>query len=208
MTGIITSLPPLIAQPPGSASSNPAGLPGVTYTVAVLNIPQTWGAKQTFPAGMISIDAGDVANAASLPISTATQAALNAKGEYVQGDRLAGAPLALTTATAATLISISLAAGDWDVMGFVNLTPAATTNITNADLTISLVNNTFDFTALRWNQIVSPSSSGMVPNNNFNLATPVARLPLNVTTTVYLVVGAGFTVSTLTAYGSIRARRN
>lgn len=48
MTGIITSLPPLIEQPPGNNSSNPAGLPGVTYTAAIPTVPQTWTALQTF----------------------------------------------------------------------------------------------------------------------------------------------------------------
>jgi hypothetical protein len=60
MTGIITSLPPLIEQPPGNASSNPAGLPGYTYTIALLGFPQTWTAKQTFPLGMISLNAADI----------------------------------------------------------------------------------------------------------------------------------------------------
>lgn len=60
MAGIITSIPPLVEQPPGQTSSNPAGLPGVTYTAAVLNIPQTWTAKQTFPLGNISLNAADI----------------------------------------------------------------------------------------------------------------------------------------------------
>jgi hypothetical protein len=55
MAGIVTSVPPLVQQPPGQSSSNPAGLPGVTYTVANLNLAQTWGAKQTFPLGNISL---------------------------------------------------------------------------------------------------------------------------------------------------------
>lgn len=60
MTGIITSLPPLIEQPPGNNASNPAGLPGLTYTVAVLNLAQTWTALQTFPLGMITLNAADI----------------------------------------------------------------------------------------------------------------------------------------------------
>lgn len=60
MTGIITSLPPLIEQPPGNSSSNPAGLPGYTYTIALLGFAQTWTAKQTFPLGMITLNAADI----------------------------------------------------------------------------------------------------------------------------------------------------
>lgn len=53
MTGVITSIPPLVEQPPGSNSSNPAGLPGSTYTAAIPNLPQTWTGVQTFQAGTI-----------------------------------------------------------------------------------------------------------------------------------------------------------
>ena len=60
MTGTITSLPPVIEQPPGNNSSNPAGLPGITYTTAVLTYPQTWTALQTFPAGNISLHSSDI----------------------------------------------------------------------------------------------------------------------------------------------------
>jgi hypothetical protein len=51
MTGVITSLPPVIQQPPGNNSSNPAGLPGLTYTPAVPTLPQTWTGLQTFQPG-------------------------------------------------------------------------------------------------------------------------------------------------------------
>src|SRR3982074_3792748 len=53
MTGTITSLPPLVQQPPGGSSSNPAGLPGVTYTAAIPNLPQTWTGLQTFKPGSV-----------------------------------------------------------------------------------------------------------------------------------------------------------
>jgi hypothetical protein len=59
MTGTITSLPPVIQQPPGNNSSNPAGLPGVTYTAAVPTFAQTWTGLQTFNAGSVQF-AGSV----------------------------------------------------------------------------------------------------------------------------------------------------
>jgi hypothetical protein len=51
MTGVITSLPPVIQQPPGNNASNPAGLPGVTYTPAIPTLAQTWTGLQTFQPG-------------------------------------------------------------------------------------------------------------------------------------------------------------
>jgi hypothetical protein len=51
--GVITSFAPIIQQPPGNNSSNPAGLPGVTYVAAIPNLPQTWTALQTFMPGSV-----------------------------------------------------------------------------------------------------------------------------------------------------------
>ena len=65
MTGIVTTLPPLIEKPPGNNASNPAGLSGVTYTFALLGLGQTWTATQTFPLGMIVLNAADVAGSFS-----------------------------------------------------------------------------------------------------------------------------------------------
>jgi hypothetical protein len=62
MTGVITSLPPVIQQPPGNNSSNPAGLPGVTYTAAVPTLPQTWTALQTFLSGTIELSGATSGN--------------------------------------------------------------------------------------------------------------------------------------------------
>lgn len=53
MTGVITSIPPLVEQPPGNNANNPAGLPGVTYTAAIPTLPQTWTGVQTFSSGTI-----------------------------------------------------------------------------------------------------------------------------------------------------------
>jgi hypothetical protein len=51
MTGVITSLSPLVERPPGSAASNPAALPGITYTAAIPILAQTWTGLQTFTNG-------------------------------------------------------------------------------------------------------------------------------------------------------------
>lgn len=67
MTGIIISTPPTVELPPGSSGGGPTSLPPVTYQYAVLNLPQTWTAKQTFPLGNIAINAGDISG--NLPIS-------------------------------------------------------------------------------------------------------------------------------------------
>lgn len=68
MAGIIVTTPPTVELPPGNSSSNPASLPGVTYSYAVLNAPQTWLGKQTFPLGNIVLNAADVTGL--VPVAT------------------------------------------------------------------------------------------------------------------------------------------
>jgi len=51
-------------------------------------------------------------------------------GEYVESVIVTGSSTALTTATAKTVTSISLTAGDWDVDTVVHFNPAGTTTIT------------------------------------------------------------------------------
>lgn len=65
MTGIIVSNPPTVELPPGSTTGGSAVLPGVTYTYALLGLPQTWTAKQTFPLGNITLQAADVVGLSS-----------------------------------------------------------------------------------------------------------------------------------------------
>jgi hypothetical protein len=114
MTGIITSLPPLIEQPPGNASSNPAGLPGVTYTVALLGLAQTWTATQTFPLGMISLNVADVIGAFSLVqlpplivqnITAPGPVNIAANADVVEVNQTVGAPITLTMPAASSFAS-------------------------------------------------------------------------------------------------------
>lgn len=133
-------------------------------------------------------------------------------GEIITATVVAGSAVNLTTATAANVTSISLTAGDWDVEGMVDFVIAATTNINHIHGGVS------DTSATLLAQTGS-ANVGTDPNFNrfyFNFApgaftetvsTPIVRVSLASTTTIFLVTSATFTVSTLTAYGSIRARR-
>lgn len=139
---------------------------------------------------------------------TATQtndnAATGTIGEYVTATAAPGA-VSLTTAVAANVTSISLTAGDWDVSGVVNFTPTATTSIA------VLAGGPSSTTATLGAQdtFFRSSNATQVPGTTVVIAppTPVVRFSLSGTTTVFLVTQATFTLSTLTAGGTIRARR-
>ena len=116
----------------------------------------------------------------------------------------AGAAVALTTNVTANITSISLTAGDWDVTGVVQYTPAATTSVTQLTQGASSTSatlgaqGTFSKFVTAANVLTAVDPAWVLPTARFSLTEP---------TTVYLVANATFTVSTLAAYGMIRARR-
>jgi len=137
--------------------------------------------------------------------TTNDNAAAGIVGEYGTATIATGASISLSTTVGANVTSLSLTAGDWDVSGAVDYTFGATTNFTALRQGISTVSatlggqDTFSVLAL----------AGNVPTAAVDMAllTPIVRLSLNATTTIYLVTQCVFTVSTLKAYGTIRARR-
>lgn len=143
-------------------------------------------------AGIVGTTTNNSANAGSV-------------GEYVEGTLASGSATSLTTATAKTITSISLTAGDWDVTGIVFFAPAATTSVTELSASISQTNNTLDVTLGRF--IDHGSAATVYSGQGNSAAVPSARISLSGTTTVYLVGYAAFSVSTMTAYGVIHARR-
>lgn len=132
-------------------------------------------------------------------------------GEYIQATVAVGSAVSITTATPVNITSIILTAGDWDLDGIIDFLPAASTSVTQFNASISVTTGTLS---------TQPGGSGVSPDATvvFNQAaavpaalvafpTATVRLTVSATTTVYLVAQATFTVSTMTGYGTIRARR-
>mgnify|MGYP001565041747 CR=1 FL=1 len=126
-------------------------------------------------------------------------------GDFTSASVPIGSAVALTTNTDATVASIQLPAGDWDVQGNVGFSPAANTSMTHVSSGVSTVAATMNGIDTQ----AAISFPAIVPGatTEWLLPTPTVRLLLSVPTTVYLVSHALFTVSTLGAYGTIRARR-
>jgi len=125
-------------------------------------------------------------------------------GELIEGTLVSGSAISLTASTPANVISISLTAGDWDVSANAYFTTAATTNVNYLYASTSTASATLSSTPGQYNQ----SLYGYVPTAGVaTVNCNPYRISLASTTTVYLVVQSAFTVSTLTCFGYIRARR-
>jgi len=127
-------------------------------------------------------------------------------GEYVASN-VGNTAVTLATGVTADLTSISLTAGDWDVQGNVAFDTAATANLTYWYAGVSTVSATFQGGYYQLTNMASPTGGVVFGANAFSLPSPVARISLSATTTVYLITNVGFTVAAVKAGGMIKARR-
>jgi hypothetical protein len=173
--------------------------------MTIPNVPYTFTPGTTIYSAQVNADfASVVANAApSAGVTTNSNAAAGQVGEYIQSDVPVGTPVSLTSTDAANVTSISLTAGDWDVVGNVLSIPGSGT--TTSIFTIWIDTVTTDASPTEVNGLVycPPGTANLVTGGT----TGVVRMSLATTTTVYLEVNATFAVSTLKAYGLLRARR-
>lgn len=171
--------------------------------------------------GVLGLAVGGVAfaswsassGAAQKGTTTNDSAAAGFVGQILSSSKLRSVASALTTATPVNVVSLSLTAGDWDVVAMVGFTPDTTTSVTSLSASISVTTGALSAA----DTLAVSNSSGEVRSNwvsaanvlngDMTLATLKSRVSLAATTTYYLVTQAGFSVSTLAAYGSIVARR-
>ena len=132
--------------------------------------------------------------------TAANNAAAGAVGEHVQADQMTN--VALVTAVAKNVTSISLTAGDWDVEGWVNIT--FSTNGILAIGGISTTSATLPATTYAGVTVLARHTSTL---QSMTLPTGGARVLIAATTTVYLVAQAQFSTGTCAVQGTIRARR-
>lgn len=148
-----------------------------------------------------AIDFGKILTSMITGTATNNNATAGDIGEYVSSTLANGSATALVTATAKTITSISLTAGDWDVSGNVGFTGTATASTVEVS-SISLVNNTRGSTDA--NEGILVFSTGLLLSN---VPTPTVRISIASTTTIYLVGYSTFSGGTMNGYGTIRARR-
>ncbi len=165
----------------GVLVTSAGGVPSISSTLpAALTIPQP---------GIVGV-------------TDASNAAAGNTGQYIESVISSGSAISLTDMTFANVTSISLTAGDWDVWGMVAFTAGGSTiysvlaaSVSTTSATLGQATNILYVPAY-----ASPIAAG-------NLPTGQIRVNVNTTTTAYLIGFAGFTVSTMKAYGFISARR-
>lgn len=154
------------------------------------------GAGLTAVGNTVSVYAGQVPGT-----NTNNNASAGNVGEYVSSQVLVASAVAITTTnTAQNLTSISLTAGDWDVGGSVYF-PTNGATVSYYESGISSNSVTLPDGSLR--ALTGPDTG----TTDQAMAVPTQRFSLSGTTTVYLIVEAGFSAGNPKAAGYLWARR-
>lgn len=160
-------------------------------TVSATTIAASSTITPSSTAGIVGTTTNDNANAGSI-------------GEVISATLATGSSVSLSTTVQKTVTSLSLTAGDWDCSGSVDYTFGATTTYTVLDQSISTTNNVI---GPQGSFSTFTTASMGAPTRDPVWVTPVTRISVASTTTVYLVAYTEFAISTLRAYGDIRCRR-
>lgn len=165
--------------------------PGVTGTLPVTN-----GGTGGTTAATARTNLGA---AASAGVVDASNAAAGVVGEVLSATTLATAN---TTATALNATSLTLTAGDWDVMGSIQFTPSASSySVLNAGVnTTTAILPAFPYRF----QLVTSTVLGAADQM---FSVPKRRINVTTSTTIYLVASATFGSGTSTVSGFLEARR-
>lgn len=137
--------------------------------------------------------------------TTNDDAAAGDVGEFMSAQVLSGAAVALATGVTVNVTSLSLTGGDWDVSGVAGYKVAGTTSFRGVGAGLTATSAAMPDPAS--GAAVLISTAAQVPGASLALAVGPVRFSLATTATIYLVAFGAFTVSSMAAYGFIRARR-
>lgn len=179
-----------VAASTGTGSVVLSASPTLTGTLNAAAITATGAITPSQTAGIVGTTTNNNANAGSI-------------GEFPAPTNLTG--VSITTNTPFNASSVSLTAGDWDVSGCVYFLLASSTTLSATVAAINTTSATLP-TNPGPNLAFLNASFTSGPSSNY-MCSPVARISLSSTTTVFLVGQATFGASTITANGYLRARR-
>ena len=149
-----------------------------------------------------------ITTASTTGVTTGTNAAAGAVGEYATSTVLLGSAVSLVSGVAKDITSISLTAGDWDCEGETAYNNGASTAVAAQYGWISTTSATLP-TVPNSGAFAGPTLS-TPQTGTFGLgyiSTGRFRVNVSATTPVYLSTYVSFTISTSTAYGFLGCRR-
>jgi hypothetical protein len=198
--------PAIITQTGWKTIFDPAGQ-NTNYTALPVNFTTTGGLPTGLTVGVtyyiIPIDANTY-NVATTPANAFAGTKVNTSSAG-SGTHTAIGSVTLTNNTIANLLAVQLTAGEWDVAGIAAYQHGASTTSTFELSGISTTSVTFaGFGTFINNNMPSGTVLGAV---NQSYVLPMTRLSLSATTIVYVLMDAGFGVSTMAGLGQIRATR-
>lgn len=186
---------------------------GISGGVLYFSSSTALATSSALAAGQVVVGGGAGAAPATIApgqlpaTSTNDDAAATKVGELLTTSTTFANRVPLTTGSALPVASMAVTAGDWDISGTVTIVGASGTLINQAAAGISLQSTTFPAEGAYTQQVWG--STGISSTNLFapNLPTGAVRQSFSATTSVYLIGYAAFSVSTMSAYGTLRARR-
>ena len=137
--------------------------------------------------------------------------------QFIEGVLSGTTPAAMASGSRIPITSINLTPGTWDVTASAQFSPAATTSVTVLQACISpsvaglyycytdstpYTNMTIDYGA-----VSARTFPAAVLNNLETIIIPTVRITVTTADTLYLTGSPTFSVSTMTAFGNLRARR-
>jgi hypothetical protein len=144
----------------------------------------------------------------SLPGTTTNDNAVAKQvGEFVDSEIASGAAVALTSGAPINVTSLALSAGDWDVWGLVTFHPGASTAISSLAGWVNTPSASYPGAPNKGGAGRTLFPAGFAPNDEATVGVFRRRYALAAATTVYLGAIGYFSVSTLSAYGYVAARR-
>jgi len=140
-------------------------------------------------------------------VSTNTSPPAGYQGEFLTSVIPVGSAVSLTTNVVANITSFSLDPGDWDIWGALAFLPNAATSVTDIRGSSSIITQTINILSSSTNGNVKRMAAFVPGAVTFSIPFVQGRLNLSATTTVYLCARATFTISTMSCYGFLSARR-
>ena len=157
------------------------------------------GASATLTSSGILTTAGGITG-----VTNESSANPGIVGEIITANRSLGSDISISSSTVATVIGVSVTAGDWNITGNLVLSNGTGAGLTQCSTFISNSYASHPDYSLMTTQM---NSSGINPGQYYGVTCPPITFSCTSTTSVFVCVYAVFTAGSVGACGNIIARR-